>query len=84
MGDATVQLGDLLDGASRFHRLPKRGDATLQIRFSAGGGDFTQCSEYEEDAMHHVRITIDGNLMAECRAELDAPFRRIMLLEMIR
>lgn len=82
--DATVQLGDLPDGATRFRRLPKRGDATLQVRFSAGGGDFTRCSEYVEGSMYHVRITIDRNLMADCRAELDAPFRRIMLLEIFR
>ncbi len=82
--DAQVGLGDMAPNAARFVRLPKRGDATFRVRFSVGTASFTQCSEYVEDQMYHVRVMIESNLMADCRAEMPLFFERNMLSEMLR
>jgi hypothetical protein len=83
LGRDSVELGALPPNKARFVRLPA-GEASLQVQFSAGGATFTQCNEYVEKDMFYVLVVIGPNLMADCQAQLNAPFRRFMLWEMIR
>lgn len=84
VGDAHVLLGNLESGKARFVRLPDRGDATLRVRFGAGHARFTQCAEYLEGEMYHVRVVIEPSLMADCKASLPVLGGTNMLEEMFR
>jgi hypothetical protein len=81
--DAVRELGALPPGHARFVVLPRRGDATFRLRFTAGGGEFLQCGESVDGGMYHVRVTVQPSLLADCRAEL-GPLRRSMVKEMLR
>lgn len=78
------ELGNLPPGKSRFILLPRRGDSTFRLRYTAGGGQFTQCSEYVQDVMFHIRALIEPNLMAECNSELRVVSREFVFWEMLR
>jgi len=78
------ELGNLPPGKSRFVLLPRRGDATFRLRYTAGGGQFTQCQEYVEDGMYHIRAVIEPNLMAECHSEIQLVSRQFVFWEMLR
>ncbi len=78
------ELGSLPPGRSRFVLLPRKGDATFHLRYTAGGGQFTQCSEYVQDDMFHVHAVIQPNLLAECHAELRLVARQLVFWEMMR
>jgi len=84
VGGVSRELGNLPPGKSRFVLLPGQGDATFRLRYSAGGGQFTQCSEYVEDAQFHVHAVIEPSLMAECHAGLRVFSRKFVLWEMLR
>ena len=82
--EASVELGDFPPGETRFVFLPRRGDATFRIRFSAGGGEFTQCSEYVEESTYHVYVAVGPDLAADCRAQVRMLSRKFVALEMVR
>jgi hypothetical protein len=80
--DATVPVGDIAPGRSRFVRLPQRGDATLSVEFSSNGRSHRACSEYVEGEMYHVRVTISPSLAVACRAQLGVFTNTFMLFEL--
>ena len=81
--DATVRIGEVLPGQSRFVRLPKRGDATFSVEFSALGNRHKGCAEYVEGEMYHVRVSVDSALAVSCSTELGVFTHRIMLFELL-
>ncbi len=81
--DATVRIGDIAPGRSRFVRLPKRGDATLSVEFSSVGHKRKGCAEYVEGEMYHVRVTVSSALAVSCSTELGVFTHRLMLFELL-
>jgi len=67
--DTALELGAFSPGQSRFVLLPMRGKATFRIRYSVGGGEFTQCSESIASNRYHVYAAVQPSLMADCHAE---------------
>jgi hypothetical protein len=80
---ATVPIGVIPAGGSRFIRLPKRGEASLSVEFSALGEKHQGCAEYVEGEMYHVRLGISPELEVSCIAELGVLTSRIMLFELL-
>jgi hypothetical protein len=80
--DATIFIGNLSPGDSRFVRLPQRGEATFSVEFSSGERKYKACAEYVEGAMYHVRVDIAANSTVSCETQLGVLTRRIMLLEL--